>query len=59
MPEVSGAEPAAMIAENWPSTRVLIISEYADLGGMPSVVVSLTKPFREIDLANAISGIHQ
>ncbi|MCX7178210.1 MAG: PAS domain-containing protein, partial [Proteobacteria bacterium] len=59
MPEISGAELAAIIAENWPSTKVLIISGYADLGGMPSGVALLTKPFREIDLANAISGIHQ
>lgn len=57
MPDVSGAELAAVIAEHWPSTKVLIISGYADLGGMPSGVALLTKPFREIDLANALAAI--
>ena len=59
MPEVTGADLAASIRENWPDTRVLIISGYADAEGIAPGFERLAKPFRETELATAIAGLDQ
>jgi PAS domain S-box-containing protein len=57
MPGMSGAQLAEVIRRDWPAVPVLIISGYADVGGIASGFSRLTKPFREADLAQAIAAM--
>jgi len=55
MPGMTGAELAAAIRERWPETGVLIVSGYANVEGISPDVPRLAKPFREPELADAVS----
>jgi CheY-like chemotaxis protein len=55
MPGMSGAELASLIRDRWPHLPVLIVSGYADTDGISPDVPRLTKPFREVELADAIA----
>lgn len=57
MPDMTGAELADRIKSNWPDLKVLIVSGYADVDGIAPDFARLTKPFREAELAQAISGL--
>jgi CheY-like chemotaxis protein len=58
MPGKSGAELATTIRRHWPATSVLIVSGYAGAEAIAPDIPRLAKPFREADLARAISQLH-
>lgn len=57
MPGMSGMELAAAIRAEWPDLPVLIVSGHSEDGASGHEFPRLIKPFREADLARAISEI--
>jgi CheY-like chemotaxis protein len=57
MPGMHGSELADHVQSAHPDVRVLIISGYAELGGISPDLPRLAKPFRQSDLAAAISEL--
>jgi CheY-like chemotaxis protein len=57
MPGMHGSELAEHVQSAHPDVRVLIISGYAELGGISADLPRLAKPFRQSDLAAAISEL--
>ena len=57
MPGMNGADLAAEIQRLHPGLPVLIVSGYADAGGIPEYLPRLTKPFRQADLLSALDEI--
>jgi PAS domain S-box-containing protein len=57
MPGMTGADLARRVLEEQPQTKVLIISGYADTDAIAPDLPRLAKPFRQSDLAQAISKI--
>jgi PAS domain S-box-containing protein len=55
MPGLSGTDLARIIAAERPGLPVLVVSGYADLEGLPPDLPRLTKPFRQIDLAERLA----
>ncbi|WP_185206134.1 MHYT domain-containing protein [Sphingomonas sp. NBWT7] len=54
MPGMTGGELAAAVRDRTTATKVLIISGYAEEGGIPATLSRLTKPFVQADLAAAL-----
>jgi hypothetical protein len=50
-------ELARAISQDYPGTRVLIVSGYADLDEISSDVPRLTKPFRQHELAEKLRDL--
>jgi CheY-like chemotaxis protein len=57
MPGMSGVELAKRIRERRPEVQVLIVSGYAEVKGIPADLPRLSKPFRQADLADAITRL--
>jgi signal transduction histidine kinase len=57
MPGMSGTELARAVREQFPSTKVLVVSGYADTEGIAPDLPRLTKPFRNADLAASLAGL--
>ncbi|MET0310377.1 MAG: PAS domain S-box protein [Sphingomonas sp.] len=56
MPEMTGTQLAEAAAAGWPGLKILMVSGYAELpDGAASGIPRLAKPFREDQLARAIS----
>lgn len=56
MPGMSGTELAKYVQDQYPGVKILIISGYADVGGIASDLPRLTKPFRNDELAAALAA---
>ncbi len=59
MPGMKGADLVQIASERRPELRSLIISGYAEAGGIPEYLPRLNKPFRQADLAASIDEITQ
>lgn len=57
MPGMNGAELSHALRQQQPDLPVLIVSGYAETDGLPQYLPRLTKPFRQADLALAITNI--
>lgn len=57
MADMTGTELAELLHKSLPHVPVLIISGYSEVKGLPPGLARLTKPFRTIDLATAISSL--
>ncbi len=54
MPGMTGGELATAVCRRSTTTKVLVISGYAEEGGIPASLARLTKPFVQADLAAAL-----
>ena len=54
MPGMTGGELATAVRRRSTTTKVLVISGYAEEGGIPASLARLTKPFVQADLAAAL-----
>jgi PAS domain S-box-containing protein len=59
MPGMSGAQLAYEVRRRWPRIRTVVISGYADAGGIGPDLVRLNKPFRHSDLAEILARAPQ
>lgn len=57
MPGMSGTDFARMLQRDRPSTRVLLVSGYADSEAIPADLPRLTKPFRNAELAASLAEL--
>jgi CheY-like chemotaxis protein len=57
MPGMTGTELARTVRSSRPGTPVLIISGYAEAGGIESDLPRLAKPFRHADLAAMLTTL--
>ena len=57
MPGISGEELAREVRALLPDTKILIISGFADLEGISPELARLNKPFRQHELAAALSDL--
>ena len=57
MTGMSGAQLARALKNKWPRLPVLIVSGYAEAGGIDPDVARLTKPFRSAELAESLSAM--
>jgi signal transduction histidine kinase/CheY-like chemotaxis protein len=57
MPGMTGADLARKVRERWPGVPVLIISGYAEVEAIAPDLPRLVKPFRQADLAQALSRL--
>jgi PAS domain S-box-containing protein len=55
MPGMTGTELAGRVRERFKGTKVLIVSGYAEADGLDPSYTRLTKPFRQAELATALS----
>lgn len=55
MPGMTGADLELAVRDPWPNIAVLIVSGYADVEGISPELQRLSKPFREKELAQAVS----
>ncbi|WP_244624718.1 PAS domain-containing sensor histidine kinase [Sphingomonas sp. So64.6b] len=58
MPDMTGAELAGAARTLYPGIRILLISGYADLEGIPPDLHRLSKPFRLDELAASMAALH-
>lgn len=57
MPGMSGAQLAGSLKRSHPSLPVLIVSGYAEEGGIDAAIPRLTKPFRNAELQASLSAL--
>ncbi|MDB5698814.1 MAG: chemotaxis protein CheY [Alphaproteobacteria bacterium] len=57
MPGMSGTDLAQLVASEFPATRTLIVSGYADLEGISPTIPRLAKPFRQVQLRAALQAL--
>jgi CheY-like chemotaxis protein len=57
MPGMTGTELARSVRSQLPRARILLISGYSDLDGDAPDLPRLVKPFRNSELATALSGL--
>ena len=57
MPGITGTELAALVCRRRPGTPVLVISGYADVEGIATNLLQLTKPFRQADLETSLAAL--
>ncbi|RAU48149.1 response regulator [Pseudomonas sp. RIT412] len=57
MPGINGTELARVVRASRPDTAVLLISGYAERGGIDPELPQLSKPFRKADLAISLSKL--
>jgi PAS domain S-box-containing protein len=57
MPGMTGVELAMLVRRQYPVTRILLVSGYADHQGVPAEIPRLTKPYRRADLASALAAM--
>ena len=57
MPGMTGVDLARWVGDRLPTTRVLIVSGYADMEGIEPDLPRLTKPFLTADLAAALADL--
>jgi len=57
MPGMSGVELAHNVRARLPSTRILIISGFAEVAGLDPTLPRLAKPFLHRDLAAAVAAL--
>ncbi|HET9161293.1 MAG TPA: ATP-binding protein, partial [Caulobacteraceae bacterium] len=57
MPGMTGAELARTVAKRWPAIGALIISGYANVDEIAPDLPRLIKPFRQADLAAALTAV--
>ena len=58
MPGMSGTELARTLRTLRPTTRVLVVSGYAEAAGIAPDLPRLTKPFRNADLAASLAALN-
>jgi PAS domain S-box-containing protein len=58
MPGMTGVELAYAVRKRRPRIPVLVISGFAEMEGMAPDLPRLTKPFRQVDLAAILAGLH-
>jgi PAS domain S-box-containing protein len=54
MPGMTGAELALKVRDRWPAIKVLVVSGFADVGGLDPTLPRLHKPFVQSELAAAL-----
>jgi CheY-like chemotaxis protein len=57
MPGMTGTELAAQVRRRFPAVKILVISGYAEAGGLDPDLPRLTKPFRESDLSARLQDL--
>src|SRR5205085_10045551 len=57
MPGMTGADLARRVRDRWPGVPVLIITGYAEVEAIAADLPRLVKPFRQADLAQALSRL--
>ncbi|KQN26004.1 hypothetical protein ASE86_07475 [Sphingomonas sp. Leaf33] len=57
MPQMTGSQFLGQIRAAYPEARLLLISGYAEEGGIDPTIARLTKPFVKADLAAAIAAL--
>jgi PAS domain S-box-containing protein len=57
MPGMNGAELARLVRSQRPNIPVLIVSGYAEVEGVATDLVRLTKPFRKTELAESLATL--
>jgi signal transduction histidine kinase len=57
MPGMTGVELALAVRVRRPSTKILIVSGFADADGIDPSLARLTKPFVQTDLARALAAL--
>ena len=57
MPGMTGADLAKEVRKLKPGLPVLIVSAYAEVDGIAPDLPRLTKPFRNAELAESLSGL--
>ena len=57
MPGMTGTELAREIRSRRPEARVLVISGYADVGGVAPDLPRLIKPFKQVDLSSKLGEL--
>jgi signal transduction histidine kinase/CheY-like chemotaxis protein len=57
MPGISGVELARTVRIQLPAARVLVVSGYAEVDGLPAEIPRLAKPFRRGELVAAIADL--
>jgi PAS domain S-box-containing protein len=57
MPGMNGVDLAHAVLDRQPQLPILVVSGYAETGGVPAYLPRLTKPFRQADLAEVIAEI--
>jgi CheY-like chemotaxis protein len=55
MPYMNGMELAGIIRENWPWVPVILASGYAELSGPTDLLLRLSKPYHQSELAECIA----
>jgi CheY-like chemotaxis protein len=54
MSGMTGVELAYTVSKRWPEIRAIVISGFAEAEGLAPDVLRLTKPFRQMDLKDAL-----
>jgi YesN/AraC family two-component response regulator len=57
MPGMTGVDLAKALRIRWPEMPVLIVSGYAEEGGMDASFARLTKPFRNAELTASLAAL--
>jgi CheY-like chemotaxis protein len=57
MPGMTGTDLACAVRTRWPAMPVLVISGYAEDGGLAPDLPRLTKPFRQADLVASLATL--
>ena len=57
MPGITGTELIDRVRAWRPDMRVLVVSGYAEMGGIPADLPRLTKPFKQSDLAVSLAQL--
>jgi hypothetical protein len=55
---MTGVQLARLVRERLPNTKTLIISGFAEVGGIDPSFPRLTKPFMQSELESAIASLH-
>ncbi|HEX5281173.1 MAG TPA: ATP-binding protein [Micropepsaceae bacterium] len=58
MPGRTGVDLAYTVRKLWPNVKLLVISGFAEAEGLAPDLERLTKPFRRLELANALSRLN-
>jgi CheY-like chemotaxis protein len=58
MPGMTGTELFYRLRDQLPAVKTLIVSGYADTEGLPSEIPTLSKPFRQAELAERLAALN-
>lgn len=57
MPDMTGVDLSRLVRQHSPETQILLVSGYAEKEGIPADLARLTKPFRQAELAQALTDL--